>query len=54
VLLDKKEQEVDVSTPFVPVRVVVDEDFWVLHRPGNDNEWTPEGGVAVKVTASAK
>jgi tetratricopeptide (TPR) repeat protein len=54
VLLDKKEQEVDVSTPFVPVRVVVDEDFWVLHRPGNDNEWTPEGRGAVKVTASAK
>lgn len=54
VLLDKKEQEVEVTTPFVPVRVVVDEDFWVLHRPGNDNVWPAEGTPAVKVTTSGK
>ena len=54
VMLDKKEQTVEVTTPFVPVKVVVDEDFWVLHRPGSDNEWQPGGTGAVKVTASVR
>jgi aminopeptidase N len=52
VMLDKKEQTVEVTTPFAPTKVVVDEDFWVLHRPGSDNEWDAAG--AGKTTASVK
>jgi hypothetical protein len=54
VMLDKKEQTVEVTTPFVPTKVVVDEDFWVLHRPGSDNEWNAAGAGAPKTTASLK
>jgi tetratricopeptide (TPR) repeat protein len=39
VMLDKKETVVEAKSPFVPVKVVVDEDNWVLKRPGEDNMW---------------
>ena len=42
VLLDKKENSVEQKTPFVPVKIVVDEDGWVLKRLGSDNIWSPK------------
>ncbi|HEY4329008.1 MAG TPA: M1 family aminopeptidase [Phycisphaerae bacterium] len=42
VMLDKKENVIDAKTPFVPVKVVLDEDNWVLKRPGTDNMWVSE------------
>jgi aminopeptidase N len=42
VMLDKKEQVVEDDCAFKPVKVVVDEDFWVLRRPGSDNIWPKE------------
>jgi peroxiredoxin/tetratricopeptide (TPR) repeat protein len=39
VMLDKKENVVEAKSPFVPVKVVVDEENWVLKRPGADNMW---------------
>ncbi len=39
VMLDAKEQEVDLTAPFKPVEVILDEGFWVLHHPGSDNIW---------------
>jgi len=39
VMLDKKENTLDVKTNFAPVKVVVDEDNWVLKRLGSDNIW---------------
>ena len=40
VMLDKKENVLQARTAFVPVRVVVDEEHWILRRLGKDNEWT--------------
>ena len=40
VMLDKKENIVEAKTPFVPVKVIVDEDNWVLKRLGEDNIWS--------------
>jgi aminopeptidase N len=42
VMLDKKEQVVEDVCAFKPVKVVVDEDFWVLRHPGSDNIWPKE------------
>ncbi|HUO07683.1 MAG TPA: M1 family aminopeptidase [Phycisphaerae bacterium] len=42
VMLDQKEQTVDLTMPFKPVKVILDEDYWVLHRPGSDNIWPSE------------
>ncbi len=39
VMLDKKENLVEAKSPFVPVKVIVDEENWVLKRPGPDNIW---------------
>jgi aminopeptidase N len=39
VMLDKKENIVEAKSPFVPVKVIVDEENWVLKRPGPDNIW---------------
>ena len=39
VMLDKKETVVEQKGPFVPVKVIVDEENWVLKRPGADNMW---------------
>ncbi|HVX85654.1 MAG TPA: M1 family aminopeptidase [Phycisphaerae bacterium] len=52
VMLDQREQEVDAETRFAPVRIVVDEDFWVLHRPGSDNEWKAAGTAGPTTTAA--
>jgi hypothetical protein len=41
-VLDKKENVVEATTPFKPVKVIVDEDGWVLKRPGSDNIWSSE------------
>jgi tetratricopeptide (TPR) repeat protein len=46
VMIDKKETALDVSTPFVPVKVIIDDDNWVLKRPGSDNIWTSEKAAA--------
>ena len=46
VMLDKKENVVEAKTPFVPVKVIVDEDHWVLRRPGSDNIWPAEKPAA--------
>jgi TolA-binding protein len=46
VMLDKKENVLEVTTPFVPVKVIVDEDNWVLKRPGSDNIWPAEKSTA--------
>ena len=49
VMLDKKEQEVDATTSFKVVKVVLDEGFWVLRDPGSDNIWpAPEEKAAAK------
>ena len=48
VMFDKKENSTDVTTPFKPVKVVVDEDNWVLKRPGSDNIWTAEKATAAR------
>ena len=48
VLLDKKENVVEAKTPFVPVKVIVDEDHWVLRRPGSDNIWSAEKAAAAQ------
>jgi hypothetical protein len=39
VMLDKKENVVEAKSAFVPVKVIVDEENWVLKRPGPDNMW---------------
>ena len=39
VMLDKKENLLEQKTPFVPVKIIVDEDGWVLKRLGEDNIW---------------
>ena len=39
VMLDKREQVVEVVCAFRPVQVIVDEGGWVLKRPGSDNIW---------------
>jgi aminopeptidase N len=39
VMLDKKEQTVEAAAGFRPVKVIIDEDFWVLRHPGSDNIW---------------
>jgi TolA-binding protein len=46
VMIDKKESTLEAATPFVPVRVIVDEENWVLKRPGVDNIWSAEKGAA--------
>jgi TolA-binding protein len=46
VMLDKKENTLDVTTPFKPVKVIVDEENWVLKRPGSDNIWSAEKEAA--------
>lgn len=48
VLLDKKENIVEAKTPFVPVKVIVDEDNWVLKRPGADNIWPAEKAATIQ------
>ncbi len=48
IMLDSKEQSVDLTAPFKPVKVILDEEYWVLHHPGSDNIWPAE-----KVAASA-
>jgi tetratricopeptide (TPR) repeat protein len=48
VLLDKKENTVEAKTPFVPVKVIVDEGNWVLKRPGADNIWPAEKASAIQ------
>jgi len=40
VMLDKKENVLEQKTPFVPVRIIIDEDNWVLKRLGGDNIWS--------------
>lgn len=49
VMLDQKEQHFETHTPFVPVKVVIDEDNWVLKRLGSDNIWQ-----AAPATAAGK
>ncbi len=39
VLVETKEKELEIRTPFVPVKVVLDEQNWVLKRLGTDNIW---------------
>ena len=46
VMLDQKEQTVAATASFKPVKVIVDEDFWVLRHPGSDNIWTAEAEKA--------
>ena len=42
VMLDEKEQTVDLTASFKPTKIILDENYWVLHRPGSDNIWPPE------------
>ena len=39
IMLDGKEQTIELTSPFKPVKVILDEDYWVLHHPGSDNIW---------------
>jgi aminopeptidase N len=48
VMLDKKEQVVEATAPFKVVKVIVDEDFWVLRHPGSDNIWPAAEKAAAK------
>ncbi len=41
-MIDKKEQSFDVTMPFKPVKIVLDENFWVLRHPGSGNIWPAE------------
>jgi TolA-binding protein/peroxiredoxin len=40
VMVDIKEKNIEIRTPFVPVKIIVDEENWVLKRLGTDNIWT--------------
>jgi aminopeptidase N len=42
VMLDRKEQSVDLTAPFKPTHIILDENYWVLHHPGSDNIWPAE------------
>ncbi len=42
IMLDGKEQSIELTAPFKPVKVILDEDYWVLHHPGSDNIWPAE------------
>jgi len=42
VRLDKIEQKVEAAVPFKPVKVIIDEEYWVLHAPQPDNIWPAE------------
>ena len=42
VMLDSKEQSVDLTAPFKPTHIILDENYWVLHHPGSDNIWPAE------------
>jgi tetratricopeptide (TPR) repeat protein len=42
VMLDSKEQTVDLTAPFKPTHIILDESYWVLHHPGSDNIWPAE------------
>ncbi|MGN6370790.1 MAG: M1 family aminopeptidase [Phycisphaerae bacterium] len=53
VMVDEKEQTVDLTAPFKPTKIILDENYWVLHRPGSDNIWPPEK-VAAKDEPAAK
>ena len=53
VMLDEKEQTVDLTARFKPTKIILDENYWVLHRPGSDNIWPPEK-VAVQDESPAK
>ncbi|MEI8196521.1 MAG: M1 family aminopeptidase, partial [Phycisphaerae bacterium] len=45
VWIDKAEQEVQQTCPFVPTRIVLDADNWILKRPGPDATWPPPATV---------
>jgi aminopeptidase N len=39
VMVETKERPLEIRTPFVPVKIVIDEQNWVLKRLGTDNIW---------------
>ena len=51
VMLDKIEQKVEATVPFKPVKVILDEEYWVLHAPQADNIWPAE--KAAEATTAA-
>jgi len=44
-VFDRKEQTFTVTAPFMPEKVILDEEFWVLRHPGSGNIW-PEPSPA--------
>ena len=54
VMLDKIEQTVDATVPFKPAKIIIDEDFWVLHIPTNDNIWPAQKPEEDKTAAAVE
>ncbi len=48
VMIERKEQDFAEHPPFVPVKVILDEDNWVLKRLGSDNIWQAPLPAATK------
>jgi tetratricopeptide (TPR) repeat protein len=42
VMLDQIDQTVEATVPFKPVKIIIDEQYWVLHTPQRDNIWPAE------------
>ncbi len=42
VMIDKFEQTLEETVPFKPVKIVLDEDNWILKHPGGSNSWPME------------
>jgi TolA-binding protein len=38
--LNAIDQDVTAAVPFRPTKIVIDEEHWILHDPGDDNVWT--------------
>ncbi len=44
-MIDKKEQTFGFTVQFKPVKIILDEDFWVLRHPGSGNIWEAKAAV---------
>jgi len=48
VMIDKYEQTLELTVPFKPIKIVLDEEDWILKHPGNSNVWPMENPAPAK------
>lgn len=45
-MIDQYEQKIQIDSTFKPIKIILDEDYWILKHPGRHNVWPAENETA--------